>query len=240
MKQSIYNVFFEDNGKKYVFNTHSLSIVELDDEKSLDILENNKEQEVLYENGIIVPDIDEELMLKNEYWETVCDNKVLYLSIMPTLNCNLRCPYCFEHHEDCSMSFEMAENILKLIRKKIEDDEIEVLKIDWYGGEPTLRMDIISYLSEKILKICAEKNVTYISSITTNATLIDTNKVDLLRRAGITNMQITIDGPKDVHDNRRIGVDGNPTFDKIIRFIDSNKDIFSIVIRINVDKTNKV
>ncbi len=241
MTQSKYNVFFEDNGKKFVFNTHSLSILELDSSKYLPEYEPGSGQEkMLLENGFIVPDKDdEELMLKNEYWETVCDNQVLYLSIMPTLNCNLRCPYCFEHHSECSMTLKMADAILVFIRQKIENENLEILKIDWYGGEPTLRMDIISYISGKVINLCAENNVTYISSITTNATLIDDSKVELLKKAGVTNMQITIDGPQYIHDKRRVGIDNQPTFDRIINFIECNKNSFNIVIRINIDKTNE-
>ena len=238
MKLSKYNIEFEDNGKRYIFNSHSLAIAQIDDNVTSGDIEQS-ELDDLYENGILVDDVDEELALKNEYWETVCSSKIMYLSIMPTLSCNLRCPYCFEHHNELNMTREIADKLIDVIVNKIEEEKLEMLKVDWYGGEPTLRMDVITYISERILEICRHYDIEYISSITTNATIIDSIKAKQLLDANITNMQITIDGPKEVHDKRRVGIKGEPTFDRIIKFIEQNKDNFNIVIRINMDKNNE-
>lgn len=244
MMLSKYNVVFDYNEKKYIFNTHSLAIVEIDN-AILNSISNNinaesDEKTILTNNGMIVNSADEEyLEIKNDYWQTICSNKAMYLSIMPTLNCNLRCPYCFEHHSNCNMSDRVADSIISIIDNKIKNDGLESLKIDWYGGEPTLRMDIISDLSTKVQDLCRKNNITYLSTITTNASLMNEEKAKQLKEAGVSFMQITIDGPKDVHDTRRIGADGSPTFDTIIDFIKQYKNQFDIVIRINIDKTNE-
>ena len=245
MKLSKYNILIEDKDKCYIFNTRSLAIVEIDANIKTAISQNDLSIEkeyidAFYENGLIVDnDENEFLSVKNDYWNCVCSEQALFISIMPTLNCNLRCPYCFEHHDNNNITPEVEESILAYVKDKITNTNLEILKVDWYGGEPTLKMDVIARMANKFIEICAENGLTYISSITTNATLLSEKNARILKEAAVTHMQITIDGPKEVHDVRRVGINGEGTFDKIVGFIRDYKEIFEIVIRINVDKSNE-
>lgn len=244
MKYSKYNVLFDSNNSNYIFNTKTLAIMEIDSEiKTLveedKILESAKEKDAFLENGLLVGDCDDELLqLKKDYWSSVCSEEVLFLSVMTTLDCNLRCTYCFEHHAECYMTPDMASNILSFIEDKINCTNLQVIKIDWYGGEPTLNIEIIKNLSEKVIRLCQENHITYIASITTNATLLSDRNIQILKAANISHMQITVDGPKEVHDRRRIYRNGNGTFETIIENIKKIYRDFNIVIRINIDQTN--
>ena len=55
---------------------------------------------------------------------------------------------------------------------------------------------------------------------------------------GITMVQVTIDGTKDVHNRRRKLKGGGETFDKIIKNIKYASEYLRIAIRINLDKGN--
>lgn len=75
--------------------------------------------------------------------------------------------------------------------------------------------------------------------MTTNGYLLTEEMVYELERLGFKYIQITIDGPKEIHDNRRMLVSGKGTFDKII----GNIKLFrgskvEVSVRINVDKEN--
>ncbi|EOS34786.1 radical SAM additional 4Fe4S-binding SPASM domain-containing protein [Lachnospiraceae bacterium A4] len=243
MNFSRYNIFVEKDKEIYLFNTKTLSIVELDSMtrdmfRSGEILAQNNLEEFI-ENGFIIESYENELEeVKNDYWSSVCREETLFMSIMTTLNCNLRCPYCFEHHTNSDMIEQVEEGIIKYIINKVDTTNIKVIKIDWYGGEPTLRMDVINRLSKKIIELCDKYQIMYISSITTNATMLSYENIRILTNAKITHMQITIDGPKSVHDKRRVKCNGEGTFEEIIDAIKRCYNKFKIVIRINVDALN--
>lgn len=75
--------------------------------------------------------------------------------------------------------------------------------------------------------------------MTTNGYLLTEDIVRELEKLNFKYIQITIDGPKDIHDNRRMLVSGKGTFDKIIENIKLFKDSSVVVsVRINIDKEN--
>ena len=55
----------------------------------------------------------------------------------------------------------------------------------------------------------------YMASMTTNAYLLDYKTISALANAGVLQYQISLDGPREVHDKTRIRADGNSTYDKI-------------------------
>jgi radical SAM protein with 4Fe4S-binding SPASM domain len=94
--------------------------------------------------------------------------------------------------------------------KKIIDDmaRIGVGLIGWTGGEPLLRQDLedlISYARKRGIK----------SNITTNAVLLDEDRVINLKAAGTTAIQISLDGSTP-EANRRMRGTTDEEFDKII------------------------
>lgn len=242
MITSRYNIKFKCDGGVYVFNTRTLSILDVsntvfdgnEDFYTADISE--AEKLMLIENGFIFDGTDETGIINYDFSSYATTNKELYLSILTTQDCNFRCPYCFEVRSDTYLSRENANRILKLVEQKAQ--EAEILKVDWYGGEPLLNSQMIGYLSEKLIKICDEYDVEYIASITTNGSLLDEKSVALLERSKVTHAQITIDGPRDVHDSRRYTEDKQGTYNTILSNISRFKDRINFIIRINVDKTN--
>lgn len=54
----------------------------------------------------------------------------------------------------------------------------------------------------------------------------------------VRSVQITLDGPPEIHNKRRRMPNGEDTFYKIVNNIVEACNIIPIVIRINVDKTN--
>ena len=71
-------------------------------------------------------------------------NRNMSLLILPSYNCNFRCPYCFEKHrlsngEDWlkkTMSKEMVDKIFSAVEKE-KKRGIKVSSCTLYGGEPS-------------------------------------------------------------------------------------------------------
>ena len=73
--------------------------------------------------------------------------------------------------------------------------------------------------------------------ITNGLHLIDF--IPLLKGSDITHLQITIDGTKEMHNQRRPAIDGSPSFDRIICGVSQAvKEGFKVSVRLNIDKTN--
>lgn len=108
-----------------------------------------------------------------------------------------------------------------------------------YGGEPLLTKNIIYDLSDKFLELCEKKNVEYDAFIITNASLLDDSDIEKFKKYKIYGAQITIDGPKEIHDKRRRNIKIESTFDNLIDRVNVllNNDL-SVVVRINIDKEN--
>jgi uncharacterized protein len=249
MKWSKYNIEKEFNGKKYLYNSISNALIEVDDDLSRIILlfkdgqcdlEELEMVKQLSELKIIVKSDEEEvnlfhMMALNQRF----DPEVMYLTIAPTQECNLNCIYCYEKWRDpIYFTNEVEDMIIRLIT----DKSPKKLRIVWFGGEPLLALSSIISLSKKINNL----NISYDQSIITNGLNLDVDTFCELIKLGISKFQITIDGDKTHHDHRRPKKDGDGSYDQIhfnihaiIDYCKENKIVdIKINIRINIDKTN--
>ena len=71
----------------------------------------------------------------------------LHLIIMPTEQCNLRCTYCYEDFALSRMAPETVRGLIRLIESRAPD--LEMLSLDWFGGEPLLAQDIVEQVQER-------------------------------------------------------------------------------------------
>ena len=101
MKNSYYNITIPlSNGRILLFNTLRNKFIILNQEietlndKNLDI----ELYSVLVKNGFIIDEETNEFSLIEEIYKKSINSSVYDLTIMPTLDCNLRCWYCFEKH----------------------------------------------------------------------------------------------------------------------------------------------
>lgn len=162
------------------------------------------------------------------------------ITIALTSKCNFRCPYCFEDVENgVTVNEEIEEGIAQFILKKV-DSGLRKLHIVWFGGEPLLTLKNIERMSPRFKQHCEDKGCDYSSSIITNGWLLTPAIAGRLKAAHVSTIQITIDGPADVHDRRRMLAGGKGTFYKIIENIKDTYHILPIGIRVNVDSGNGV
>jgi len=181
-------------------------------------------------------EIEELRSKKKEIQET---SAVIGLQILPTTFCNFICDYCFEQGAAGeNMSIGIMDKIVSWVDNNIKPTT-RVLNVMWFGGEPLLAIDKINYLSKSFLDITNRNNITYYSNIVTNGYLLNEKNVDILLENQVKGCMVTIDGPEDVHDCRRVLKNGGKTWRIIIDNVKSavNKGMY-VTIRINVDKSN--
>lgn len=168
---------------------------------------------------------------------------------MPTYDCNLRCFYCFQDHMRTkpefrhllrTMSPQMIDRIFNGMLglealHGLEPGEVERRTIGFFGGEPLLRQNrpAVQQIIERGLA-AGDANFWAV----TNATDLDAY-ADLLGPGLIAKLQITLDGPPEEHDKRRIYADGSGSFERIARNVTMALDLgVSVDIRLNIDRNN--
>ncbi len=141
------------------------------------------------------------------------------MTINPTLDCNMRCWYCYEKHATSRMSAETLERIVRLIQNKAQSDDIDQLSVSFFGGEPLLYFkDTVYPILSRASEICRSEGVGFDSSFTTNAVLLTRqvlDRINAIEGIGRPHFQITLDGNRFFHNQTRIYADRRPTFDII-------------------------
>ncbi len=246
----------KENGEMLLFNSVSTSfgIVKpefiefynnfdsIDDESIEELSEENGEfVKTLIDNKFLVDyDIDEKKSLKiSEYIFRYATKKTdVVLTIAPTSDCNMRCPYCYEKKGAKRMDEETRKELVKFVDNMTEN--ATGLRVAWYGGEPLLELDTIRELSKEFLDISTKKNLAYRASIITNGILMTREVAQILvSECNVQSAQITLDGIGEIHNKRRLLIDATKdSFEIITNNIDQIIGLMGVNLRINIDREN--
>lgn len=250
MKPSKYNIFLQRGQKYYVFNQLSSDLREIDSELN-DALTNGeidgiKDSDLLLDLAnsqlICEDELQEEYLIVSANKTFRFANNTARITIMPTLECNFNCWYCYEVHSKGHMKQEDLNAVISFCEKIILNKNINTFVLDWFGGEPLLYFKQIVYpISKKIQKICQDNNIKFLNSITTNGFFINYSILGDIREIGLQSFQITLDGAKQFHDKTRYFGKNKGSYDRIVNNIvmlcREIKDI-NMTLRINYTPAN--
>jgi uncharacterized protein len=96
------------------------------------------------------------------------------------------------------------------------------VNIGLYGGEPLLEFPLIKKIIEYSEQQFFGKKLTF--SITTNATLLSEEMIFYFRDHDVS-LMISLDGPKDINDKNRVFVNGEGTYETVIKHIELVKKV---------------
>jgi uncharacterized protein len=210
------------------------ALVSAEEEKNVD----SGLQQDMKEKGYLISPDDEKKLYRNRYFDFVDqrDDEEVQLFFVPNYSCNFSCSYCYQDeytNPNQSATPELIDAFFLYIRKELADRR-KYLTI--FGGEPLLntphQRSLIAYMVEKsnevALDLCVVTNGYYLE-----------NYIDLLSKGKIREIQITLDGTKSIHDQRRFLKGGSPTFEPIVRGIDAALAAgFPVNLRMVIDKQN--
>ena len=247
-KLSLFNYKKESNDLKnnvFIFNTLSRKLVLLPSKilNNVSKIDGNTLKELKKYNILVDEKIDEIRDLKTQINIKRYASDKLMLTLIPTNACNFKCIYCYQPTRHDSMKKEVANNVLKWLAKNLR--YYKEVNLNWFGGEPLLQKAQMCNLMVSISKLCKQEGVSMVASITTNGYLLDVDTFLVLVKNGLLFYQITIDGPRDVHNQQRPHKVNNNSYDVIINNLIQisklpSKIRFEIGIRINISgKMNK-
>ncbi len=133
-------------------------------------------------------------------------------------SCNLNCSYCFAsqgkyHGERALMSFETGKRALDFL---IENSGTRKnLEVDFFGGEPLMNFDVVKRLVEYARSVEKEKNKNFRFTLTTNGMLVDDDVIEFSNRE-MSNVVLSLDGRKEVHDKFRVDYAGKGSWETIV------------------------
>lgn len=221
-----------------VYNTLTNGCIELETdniEEAEDFI-NSTDDESLKTLGIITD--GDEYVLLNQYIHGLREGtNVLHIFLIMTYSCNSNCSYCFEKNTSNDPFFLNPSNIdpIKNYIRSHYNRGYSSLELHFFGGEPLLETGLIN----ELLKYLNENEIYFKSNVITNGTLITEDIAKSFLKLGLKNYQITIDGPKPIHDLRRPLKTKISAFDETLRGIRAIVDLdVQIAIRINIDEDN--
>lgn len=141
--------------------------------------------------------------------------------VFMTLNvaqvCNLCCKYCFAYagtyDQPAMMSQEIARaSVDMLMQLSGKEKHCSIL---FFGGEPMLNMDTISYTIEYAREQAKAHGKVMEFLMITNGTLLTPQNIDHLVRQRVR-VEISIDGPTEFHDRYRVFADGHGSYAQVV------------------------
>lgn len=198
------------------------------------------DRETLARYGILVEDAAREKEeLLNRFNEVNRLSTRFTAIVVLNLDCNLACGYCFEEgvREKRAMSPETADLLVAMIEREhiIKGRRVS---IDFYGGEPLLSVDLIRTISTRLRKSCEENGLSFDFSLVSNGTLLTRSLALELKGLAMKAAKITLDGPREVHDQSRPFVSGKGSFDIIVKNILEIMEITKVQIGGNFTRGN--
>ncbi len=173
-------------------------------------IEELKKENVLFSEDVFEP------MSGHLKEKTSGEIKALCLHVAHT--CNLNCEYCFAsqgkyHGERAVMDFETGKRALDFLVEN--SGSRHNLEVDFFGGEPLMNFQVVKDLVAYARSIEKEKGKNFRFTLTTNGLLIDDDVIDFSNRE-MSNVVLSLDGRKEIHDRYRVDYAGNGSWERIV------------------------
>jgi uncharacterized protein len=179
MKASMYNIFVDcpETTEVALHNTlyGSISLWGQDEIEAVKstLAEPNKFSKenvikaiLIEQQNLINKNTDEIEIVENRKHLGIKDENRLDVIIMPTLDCNFACVYCYEARGPSKMTDKTEVAIKKWLG--IEIPKYKVVMLHWFGGEPLLGYKRILSISQYAKALATKAKVSCIIHITTN------------------------------------------------------------------------
>lgn len=234
-KNNGYNIVLDVNsGMVHVVDEIAYDVIALFEEKSKEDIKaemlkkyhkvDNIESELdsIYEDilqmkedgNLFTEDIYEDYIDSFKRRETVV--KALCLHIAH--DCNLACRYCFAeegeyHGRRALMSYEVGKKALDFL--VANSGNRKNLEVDFFGGEPLMNFQVVKDLVAYGRSLEEPHNKKFRFTLTTNGVLLNDDVMEFANKE-MSNVVLSIDGRKEVHDHMRPFRKGQGSYDMIV------------------------
>lgn len=166
------------------------------------------------------------------------------LLLFPTSECNLKCVYCYADagKEHKNLSLDIAKAGIDLVVKNAAKSNSKKASLGYHGGgEPTYRWDFLVESAAYFKEQCQKYKVQSRLHLTTNGILNAAQREWIVRN--IDEIQLSIDGPEDIHNQQRPFSSGKGSFKQVYetaKFFSQNDSQFMIRTTITENSLNRL
>ena len=177
--------------------------------------------------GLLIEEQADGYELYREYLRALDEPAINILYLLLSDACNIRCRYCYflapmpHGYRFSLMKKETAIKALDLFARCVKKSVVKghpEQHVVIYGGEPTLNKEVLlealRYINELKENEFLPKTVSV--TVNTNGILLDEEILTQCKKTGAV-VAISIDGPKEIHDQMRVHSSGKGTFDEVVR-----------------------
>lgn len=247
MTESNYNLYAKHSKGIVCFNTLYQTVV-LMSSTLFELLKKKQYEQIapqtfqmLVDNWILIEDNVNELEKLKLEAANVDNNGIYDLTILPSLDCNLRCWYCFENHiKGSHLDIVNQERIFAHAKQVLERNDIKKIRVELFGGEPLLYFkDEVYPMLIKIRNFANIRKKEFVLNIITNAVCIDRDVIPLFASLNAT-FQISIDGYKEKHDSvKKMHGSKTGTYDKVMQAIHDLTNAYNTYINLRINYDNQ-
>lgn len=203
------NFRFRKFGKELLVTTDQGTWITLN-KKELDLLmedsvsDDRKLFTMLEEKGIIITEKNREAVIEKmrQKYGFLYQGTSLHI-IVPTLRCNMNCIYCHANSRpENSNGYDMDEETARKTVEFIFQTPSQCINIEFQGGEPLLRFDIVKVIIEYAHELNKRYKKLLVISLVTNMTLMDDKKLQYLIEKDV-GICTSLDGHKELHNKNR-------------------------------------
>ena len=240
MQLSKYNITSKIKDSDNWFIVNSLSgQADILDQENFDQLNAIDESNFdLIENGYLVDPVKEKKLFREKYLQFL-DNREkdeVQIFFVTNYSCNFDCSYCYQAGYEAlpvSLTKEVIDSFFEYIQQEFSGRR---KYITLFGGEPFLNAPRHKENMEYIIQRATSLNIE-IAAVTNGYHLAE--YLDILKDGKIREIQVTLDGTGEIHNQRRYLKGGGATFDRIVQGVDILlENNIPVNLRMVVDKQN--
>ncbi len=175
----------------------------------------NEVCELISQDILFSDDVYEDFVIDFKKRKTVVKALCLHISH----DCNLACRYCFaeegKYHQSRRelMSYEVGKQALDFL--VANSGNRHNLEVDFFGGEPLMNFEVVKQLVGYGRSIEEKYDKKFRFTLTTNGVLLNDEILEFANKE-MSNLVLSIDGRKEVHDLMRPFRGGQGSYDAIV------------------------
>ncbi len=189
--------------------------------KDTDVDELISDIESLKETGQLFSDD-----IYEEYIDDISDRQTVVKALCLHIahDCNLACRYCFAgqgeyNGESALMSAETGKKAIDFLIKS--SGNRRNLEVDFFGGEPLMNFEVVKEIVAYGRSLEEKYNKKFRFTLTTNGVLLNDDVLEFANKE-MSNLVLSIDGRKELHDYMRPSRNGKGSYDIILpKFIEA-------------------
>jgi uncharacterized protein len=171
--------------------------------------------ETLKENGFVVPlNADEGKLYIQRLEKAKQNTDHLHVTLSLIQGCNFGCSYCYQGgrqstHDGAKItesgipgSLKTGE-IITFLKLQCQERNVKKLHFTAYGGEPLLNKPALLSIVKAMQTHCRQQGIQWSFGMVSNGSLLTRKTTWELKKYGLVQVQVTIDGNKETHDASR-------------------------------------